>query len=509
PEVVPRSVDHKVFSHSRSGANFPGRRANVLEQLPQTVDGATLVRVKIFTALDDSLAPRHLPLRPAGALPQPDGEREARAHQHPALLRRDPDRQFSNPRRLASQMELFSRVRGTEGVSDKLIYFGPDENIIPEDITWMMNRAAYRDYPIPRAFIGSRPDHGFNYKVYGVTTRSEGATVADVVLRSQNIDHEAAVLHHEYGNNKHLDGICDGTGVVEDPHGLDCRSGCVWRTTRYRCRASTGPRSRILVSSTISDTQEGIRARNSMRVKTDGKPSSGLIVEVANLFITPEARQLLSNNAGVVIVKESSANKCGVLCSSYEIVASMLLETDEFLSVKDELVVEIVDKLHVWARVEAQLLFRKYKKDPTSALPPASERISRAITLVHDAVHAHFDDVREADKQILFTLIEEHLPPKLRKLALDRVQQNVHLANLCSIVALSLVSKIEGLQFTEALSDSNLGNIALQDLKQEKKALRLVQEVRPWQLANKDDIADLLARGCVRAGMDTPNKIVP
>ncbi|KAE9348547.1 hypothetical protein PR003_g6351 [Phytophthora rubi] len=335
------------------------------------------------------------------------------------------------------------------------------------------------------------------------TVKITGGTDGDVA------DNVIKVLHHEYGNNKHLDGICDGTGVVEDPHGLDCRSGCVWRTTRYRCRASTGPRSRILVSSTISDTQEGIRARNSMRVKTDGKPSSGLIVEVANLFITPEARQLLSNNAGVVIVKESSANKCGVLCSSYEIVASMLLETDEFLSVKDELVVEIVDKLHVWARVEAQLLFRKYKKDPTSALPPASERISRAITLVHDAVHAHFDDVREADKQILFTLIEEHLPPKLRKLALDRVQQNVHLANLCSIVALSLVSKIEGLQFTEALSDSNLGNIALQDLKQEKKALRLVQEVRPWQLANKDDIADLLARGCVRAGMDTPNKIVP
>ncbi|KAL4094676.1 hypothetical protein PRIC1_010334 [Phytophthora ramorum] len=180
-------------------------------------------------------------------------------------------------------------------------------------------------------------------------------------------------------------------------------------------------------------TQEGLRARNSMhnRVKSDlfipaggrpntinennwrdyidadGKPSSGLIVEGANLFITPEARQLLFDNAGVVIVKDSSANKCGVVCSSYEIVASMLLETDEFLAVKDELVVEVVDKLRALARVEAQLLFREYKKDPTSALPPASERISRAITRVHDAVLAHFDDVCEEDQQILFTLIEE------------------------------------------------------------------------------------------------------
>ncbi|KAE9309168.1 hypothetical protein PR003_g20572 [Phytophthora rubi] len=129
------------------------------------------------------------------------------------------------------------------------------------------------------------------------------------------------------------------------------------------------------------------------------------------------------------------------------------------------------------ARVEVQLLFRGYKKDHTSVPPPASERISRAVTRVHDAVLAHFDNVREDDKQILFTLIEEHLPRKLRELALDRVQQNVPLTYLRSIGALILVSKIvyrEGLQFKEALSDSNLGNMALQYLMQEMKAQRLV-----------------------------------
>ncbi|KAE8975699.1 hypothetical protein PR002_g25530 [Phytophthora rubi] len=129
------------------------------------------------------------------------------------------------------------------------------------------------------------------------------------------------------------------------------------------------------------------------------------------------------------------------------------------------------------ARVEVQLLFRGYKKDHTSVPPPASERISRAVTRVHDAVLAHFDNVREDDKQILFTLIEEHLPRKLRELALDRVQQNVPLTYLRSIGASILVSKIvyrEGLQFKEALSDSNLGNMALQYLMQEMKAQRLV-----------------------------------
>ncbi|KAE9147609.1 hypothetical protein PF005_g8342 [Phytophthora fragariae] len=123
------------------------------------------------------------------------------------------------------------------------------------------------------------------------------------------------------------------------------------------------------------------------------------------------------------------------------------------------------------------LLFRGYKKDHTSVPPPASERISRAVTRVHDAVLTHFDNVREDDKQILFTLIEEHLPRKLRELALDRVQQNVPLTYLRSIGASILVSKIvyrEGLQFKEALSDSILGNMALQYLMQEMKAQRLV-----------------------------------
>ncbi|RLN59394.1 hypothetical protein BBJ29_008502 [Phytophthora kernoviae] len=437
---------------------------------------------------------------------------------------------------------------------DELIYLGPDENIIPDDIVWMTNRAAYRGYPIPRAFISSKPDAGFNHKVYGVT--SEGVAVfADVALRSQNIDptkqpftvkitggtdgdvagNVIKILHREYGTNVRVVGICDGTGVIEDPQGLDMQE--LLRLVDEELPLSSFDESKVSPSTGVKhdiNTQEGIRARNSMHnrvqsdlfipaggrpntinennwrdfIGADGKPSSGLVVEGANLFITPEARQLMFDNAGVVIVKDSSANKCGVVCSSYEIVSSMLLETDEFLAVKDELVLEVVDKLRALARVEAQLLFREYKKDPSSALPPASERISRAITRVHDAVLAHFDNVCEEDQQILFTLIEEHLPPKLREVALDRVQENVPLAYLRSIVASSLASKIvyrEGLQFTEALPESNLGNVALQYLKQEKKVQRLVNDLRASQLSNKDDIADLLVRGGVRAGMDTPN----
>lgn len=58
---------------------------------------------------------------------------------------------------------------------DELIYLGPDENIVPSDILWVTRQAQLRGYPIPRAFMSSKPDVGINHKVYGVT--SEGVAV--------------------------------------------------------------------------------------------------------------------------------------------------------------------------------------------------------------------------------------------------------------------------------------------------------------------------------------------
>ena len=88
-------------------------------------------------------------------------------------------------------------------------------------------------------------------------------------------------------------------------------------------------------------TEKGLTMRNTMhfRVKSDvfvpaggrpntinndnwrdfidehNVPSSKLIVEGANIFITPEARQKLYETAKVAIVKDSSANKVStILC---------------------------------------------------------------------------------------------------------------------------------------------------------------------------------------------------
>ena len=64
----------------------------------------------------------------------------------------------------------------------EVLYLGPDEQVIPEDINWIIQQAARRGYDTPAAFMSSKPRTGINHKEYGVT--SEGVNVfLDVALR--------------------------------------------------------------------------------------------------------------------------------------------------------------------------------------------------------------------------------------------------------------------------------------------------------------------------------------
>lgn len=64
-----------------------------------------------------------------------------------------------------------------------------------------------------------------------------------------------------------------------------------------------------------------------------GVPTSKIIVEGANLYLTTEAREALEK-LGVLIIKDSSANKCGVICSSFEVLCNFILSDREFLKEK-------------------------------------------------------------------------------------------------------------------------------------------------------------------------------
>jgi glutamate dehydrogenase len=63
-------------------------------------------------------------------------------------------------------------------------------------------------------------------------------------------------------------------------------------------------------------------------IDEDGTPRFKYIVEGANLFFTAEARSAMEA-AGAILFKDASANKGGVTCSSFEVLAALCMSDDE------------------------------------------------------------------------------------------------------------------------------------------------------------------------------------
>ena len=108
-----------------------------------------------------------------------------------------------------------------------------------------------------------------------------------------------------------------------------------------------------------------------------GRPTSRAIIEGANLYLTPRARRKLEK-LGTLIIKDSSANKGGVICSSMEILAGLTLTEEEFLAEKEVLMPQILQIIEETARAEARLLLKSF--DTTGAfLTDLSDKISEKI----------------------------------------------------------------------------------------------------------------------------------
>mmetsp|Transcript_27165 Transcript_27165/g.55373 ORF Transcript_27165/g.55373 Transcript_27165/m.55373 type:complete len:1060 (-) Transcript_27165:115-3294(-) len=443
---------------------------------------------------------------------------------------------------------------------DELIYFGPDEQIIPDDIEWMVQRAAVRGYPLPAAVMSSKGENGFNHKEYGVT--SEGVVVyLDVALRrslgiNPNTDpftvkitggpdgdvagNLILIMHREYGDNCKVVGIADGFGVAEDPNGLNMTE--LLRLVKEGLPITSFDKSKLTAQGVMLDTdvdKEGMERRNTMwsRVKADafvpaggrpntvngdnwrnfldadGAPTSKLIVEGANIFITPEARTGLFEEAGVAIVKDSSANKCGVMTSSAEVQASMLISKEEFMANKPEIVDDVLHHLRRIARLEGELLFREYNNYP-GALPHFSERISIAIAKVTDAVTDALADVEPSDPlfQELTPLLREGLPNKLLDIGGDRLSTNLPVQYQRNAIASALASKLvykEGIHLVETQPDDVVASRAFSYYRKEMKINQLLAELEASGKGgagisdeSKKEIMDILHKGGARASLN-------
>ncbi len=441
---------------------------------------------------------------------------------------------------------------------DERIYLGPDENISPALIEWIVDRAERRGYPTPGAFMSSKPGAGINHKEYGVT--SEGVTVfLEEALRESGIDprrqpftvkltggpdgdvagNELKILQREFGENARVVGIADGSGCAEDPDGLDhgelLRLFAAALPIAHFDRDRLGPRGQL---ASVTDPG-GVEMRNTMhnRVKSDafvpaggrpetihegnwqlfapdGVPSSRVIVEGANLYITPAARHALATQAGVLIVKDSSANKCGVICSSFEILASMLLTPAQFLADKERFVREVIERLRALARSEAKLLFREHRRDPSVALPDLSVRLSQTILTATDAIEDALSDALapalgddspgHAQARLLDATICAHLPPVLVERAGDRLRRDVPPRYWSSMVAATLATNIvyrEGLDYLAHLDRHRLAALALSYLQQEQETNALIAELDASALPHRQRIAALLRAAGTRAGL--------
>lgn len=390
-----------------------------------------------------------------------------------------------------------------------------------------------------------------NHKQYGVT--SEGVNVYLEVALQQvlGIDprkdsftvkmtggpdgdvagNEIKILIREYGNNVKFVGIADHSGNAEDPDGLD-HDELLRLFHEGKCIQHFNPLKLGKMGQLhLIHTSEGVKARNTMHnrlvadafvpcggrpntiditnyrqfFKPDGTPSSRLIVEGANLFVTAEARQALYDEGGVAIVKDSSANKGGVITSSYEICAAMLLTEQQFFDHKEQIVHEVLEKLRGLAQMEALLLFREFESY-SGSLPEVSQSISNCINIATDALTSALDQLSESDRDGLLPLFQAHLPKTIADLAFTHVRDRVPDQYIKNAIASCLASKMvykEGTKFIEAQPYERLAALALKYVQKEKEVAQLMETLIESNIPEeqKTEILRLLDRGGTRTAL--------
>ncbi|MBT0652329.1 NAD-glutamate dehydrogenase domain-containing protein [Geomobilimonas luticola] len=147
----------------------------------------------------------------------------------------------------------------------------------------------------------------------------------------------------------------------------------------------------------------------------DGTPSARVIVEGANSFITPAARIELQKK-GIIIMRDASANKCGVISSSYEIIANLLLSEEEFMAEKERYVRDVLEILEKRARDEARLILKRHREQSGLLFTDISNALSTEINSNYTRLFRFFQERPELCRQPLYRrAILSHLPRMLRE----------------------------------------------------------------------------------------------
>ncbi|NTV51063.1 MAG: amino acid dehydrogenase [Geobacteraceae bacterium] len=176
----------------------------------------------------------------------------------------------------------------------------------------------------------------------------------------------------------------------------------------------------------------------------NGMPSSGVIIEGANSYITPEARIHLQKS-GVVLMRDASANKCGVISSSYEIIANLLLSEREFLEEKERYAGDVLAILEKRAADEARLILRRRVEScGTQLYSEISETISQNINSLYTRLFEFFSSRPELCLQSPFRqAVLSHLPRMLQESTTYRQRiKKMPQKYLCAILAAEIGSSL-------------------------------------------------------------------
>lgn len=439
---------------------------------------------------------------------------------------------------LVTELEL-TTANDQPVIEDEYLYLGPDENVSDSLIEWVVERSRERHYAFPSTIISSKPLSGINHKKYGVT--SEGVLVfLRYALIESGVDPERdafsikltggpdgdvggnaiRILIRDYAEKVAIVGVSDGTGSAVDPNGLDHEA--LLELVEQGVGIHCFPQNQLSADGYVSglEDESEIARRNNMHneviadvflpaggrpstinatnwrdfLNSDGTPSSSIIVEGANLFITDEARDYLGQS-GVAIVKDSSANKCGVICSSLEIIAAMLLSEKEFLSIKSVYVKEVLRLLRQLAGTEALGLFNERLRQPEVDLPRISVEISRQMIRLADIVNEGFERWLPEEHAIANEFVLAYLPSSLVSYLGDAMIERIPQTYRRHLVAAILSSRIvyrEGCQGLASMHDSDLEQLIRSQLYYEKQAREMIKQLEQSELPNKEEMIRIL-----------------
>lgn len=188
----------------------------------------------------------------------------------------------------------------------------------------------------------------------------------------------------------------------------------------------------------------------------EGNPSSKVIVEGANLYLTPRAREALEKR-DVLIIKDSSANKGGVICSSMEVLTSLILTQEEFLQEKPKLMEEILALVREKSLSEGELLL-KTSTQTGEPLTKLSDQISKKINTYTYELLNYLDKIvlpSHPDEPLVKALLSSCLPLLSSKYR-ERIIQNLPTLHKKAMIACHLASQVvyqRGLEWSPSIVD--------------------------------------------------------